>query len=443
MIFGPRFNNLPRASFQAVAVAVRRYRHVNWALADQTMVSACNFLTTVLLARYLGIEEFGRFTLAWMVVLISVSLHGTLVNSPMVSIGPKQRADDRPAYFGALIFQHVSFVTIAFVLILGGALASDLLFPSWYAGQFALPLACAALAYNTQEFLRRYFFSKGHVIRAFTTDAIRYLGQLAAIVTLAQLTELDVRTGLWIMFATAATGLAPFVPHFERLRWDRSIARTTILRHWNFSKWLTLGAIVNWGSGNILFIVAGTLLGASAVGALNATRTLLGVTHVVIFGLENIVPPRAAHRFHVAGVAALTLYLGRVTALVVVMTASIALVAATVPEFWLRLAFGSEYTGFGYLVQWWAVTYLLFALSMPLRVGLFAIERTKAIFIASLLSTSFGVAGAYGLVTQFELIGVVAGFLVMNLIRNSTLAISLFRQLNDLRSAMSKGSETS
>ena len=94
------------------------------------MVSACNFLTMILLARYLGIEEFGRFTLAWMAVLISINLHKTPVISPMMSIGPKQRADDRPAYFAALPLQHVSIVTIAFFLILGGTLAFDSLFPS-------------------------------------------------------------------------------------------------------------------------------------------------------------------------------------------------------------------------------------------------------------------------------------------------------------------------
>jgi len=37
------------------------YSHVNWALADQAMVSGSNFITGILLARTLGIAEFGRF----------------------------------------------------------------------------------------------------------------------------------------------------------------------------------------------------------------------------------------------------------------------------------------------------------------------------------------------------------------------------------------------
>ena len=57
-----------------------------------------------------------------MVVLYSVSLHGTVVIAPMVSIGPKQREDDRPFYFGALVLQHFVFVILSFLLISIGAL---------------------------------------------------------------------------------------------------------------------------------------------------------------------------------------------------------------------------------------------------------------------------------------------------------------------------------
>ena len=47
----------------ALRLAVR-YSHI-WALAEQITVSGVNTLTGTLLALYLGLEEFGRFTLAW------------------------------------------------------------------------------------------------------------------------------------------------------------------------------------------------------------------------------------------------------------------------------------------------------------------------------------------------------------------------------------------
>ena len=80
-----------------IAGVLKRHSHVNWALADQAMVSGVYFLTGILLARYLGLEEFGRFTLAWMAVLFANSIQHAMIIAPMMSIGPKQSAAERPA----------------------------------------------------------------------------------------------------------------------------------------------------------------------------------------------------------------------------------------------------------------------------------------------------------------------------------------------------------
>ena len=89
------------------------YSHINWALADQTMVSGVNFLTGILLSRYLGLEEFGRFTLAWMAVLFVNSLQHAAIISPMMSIGPKQPEAEAPAYYGAIVVQQIVFSRVS------------------------------------------------------------------------------------------------------------------------------------------------------------------------------------------------------------------------------------------------------------------------------------------------------------------------------------------
>ena len=88
---------------RATRAFLTRHGRVNWALADQSLVSGANFFPTIVLARYLGIEEFGRFTLVWMAVLFANSLQHAMVNMPMMSIGPKQAAADAPRYYGAVL----------------------------------------------------------------------------------------------------------------------------------------------------------------------------------------------------------------------------------------------------------------------------------------------------------------------------------------------------
>lgn len=424
-----------------VTSAARRYQHLNLALADQSMVSGCNFLTMVVLARYLGLANFGHYTLAWTVILISSSLHSTIVVSPMTSIAPKQRAADLSAYFGAVVAQHSVVAAFGFTLIAGGALVFDTIFPSWQSASLALPLAFTFAAESTHALLRRYFFTTDNIKRAFTTDAIRYVGQLLALIVFVQFAELDVQMALWFMFASAGLGVVLCAWQVERLRWDRAMLRATIVRHWHFSKWLTLGAIMGWMSSNAFIVAAGALLGTSAVGAVRAAQTLLGPTHIVLKALENIAPVRAARAYHEGGVAALTRYLGRVAIFLGMATAGIGIAAAVAPEFWLNLAFGSEYAGFGYLVQWWAVIYLLIALTLPVQVGLSAIERTRGVFVASLMTSVFGLSFAYGLVDRFEILGVVGGSVITGLIRNGMLTLSLSRRLNIIRKAATNTSK--
>ena len=110
------------------------------------MVSGVNFLTAILLARYLGIEEFGRFTLAWMVVLFIINIQYAMIIAPMMSTGPKQSAAERPAYHGAVVAQQIVVSVFFFFAVLSGVRLSGVFFPEWRGEGFALSLAAAAVA---------------------------------------------------------------------------------------------------------------------------------------------------------------------------------------------------------------------------------------------------------------------------------------------------------
>ena len=89
---------------------IRRYKHVNWAIADQAIVSGANFVTGILVARFIGIEEFGQFALAWILLEITLSIQKSLIIMPMMSIGPKHADSEMPAFFGAVIAQQAAFI---------------------------------------------------------------------------------------------------------------------------------------------------------------------------------------------------------------------------------------------------------------------------------------------------------------------------------------------
>lgn len=102
-------------------------RSAKWALADQVIVSGFNFLTSLLLARILGIEEFGRYALAWTVVLFVQGIQYSTISSTMLSIGPKHDPPAARAYFGAIFVHQAIFGFLSTVLTwLGVNLAAPL-----------------------------------------------------------------------------------------------------------------------------------------------------------------------------------------------------------------------------------------------------------------------------------------------------------------------------
>ncbi len=417
---------------QAVARLFSRYSQINWALADQAVISGVNFLTGILLARYLGLEGFGQFTLAWMAVLFVNALQHATIIAPMMSIGPKQPAAELPAYYGAVIVQQVVFSLCVFVVLFAAIEASPLLFPDWGLGGLGLPLASAAVAFQCQDFLRRYLFTRGRAAQAFVNDGVRYLGQLAILIWLC-LSFPDRReseSALWVIAGTAAAAACCGLFRVERIAWVPEGLRATAARHWRFSRWLASAVVLHWVGANLFLLAAGALLGTVAVGALRAAQTLLGPCNILFQGLENVVPTRAAWHFQHGGKAALVGYMKKVGLVFGLVTAAIGAVAATAPDFWLGLAYGDESVGYGYLLRWYAVMYVVALITLPLRAGLQAIEYTQAIFWAYLSITLFSLLFAYPLIEYFDLPGVVIGMLLVYVILITAFLLSLRKRLS-------------
>lgn len=386
-------------------------------------MSGCNFLTGILLARYLGIEEFGSYVLAWIFVEFAAMLQHSLIISPMMSISPKQERDRIPSYLGSLMIQSGIFLVIVFVTLLAGVFVLNWIQPEQDLRDMALVLGCAACAYQFQDFLRRYFFARFRPVLALVSDVLRYGSQMAAIFVLVYIDSLNAVGALWVMAGSALLGGLVSLPFVEKLTYSLRDLKATTSRHWRFSKWITLSELMRWTSGDLFFVISGSLLGPGSVGALRASRHLVGVCHIFTLGLDNVIPVKAAHHFHVGGYTALTAYLRKMSAAGGGLILSVAVVASAAPEFWLNLIYGPQYQGYGYLVQLWSLVYLLAFLGRPLIAGLRAMEQTRLIFHAYFVSSVISVALAFPLIQWFGIAGMMWGIVGIQLLRLIVLLI--------------------
>lgn len=419
--------------FGSLREFITRHSRVNWALADQAMVSGVNFLTGILLARYLGLHEFGVFTLAWMSVLFVNSLQYALIISPMVSIGSKQSEEQAPLYFSAVAVQQVAVSLLSFALIFACVLVFGMFFPQWDVQHLALPLAASAFTFQSQDFIRLYFFTRNRPAAAFVNDGISYGGQIALLLWLFSYGAATSANVLWIVAATSAIAVVLGIKQMERLQWPSAgYLKSVCQRSWLFSKWLTASALMQWTSSNFFTIVVAVYLGSSAAGAMRACQSIMGALHILFYGLENVVPLRAAKTLHSDGVKAMRRYLGRVTLIGGGFSAIFTVIAASAPEFWLHVFYGMEYSGYGFVLQWYALIYFLMFFSTPLRAGFRALEYTKPHFWAYVLATIFTFVLCVPLISNFGLVGAMIGLLCTNLIHRGFMMVALVKRMKSL-----------
>jgi O-antigen/teichoic acid export membrane protein len=409
---------------------ISKYKEFNWTMADQAMVSGVNFLTGLLLARFLGLEAFGRFTLLWMVIQFLNSLQFSLISAPMMSIGPKQKDADKSAYYNAVLAHQFLFSIATFVIIYIGSYIVDIFKPEWGLYQVALPFALASFFFQNQDFIRRYFFCQNKIKTAFLNDFISYMGQILIIICLFLNFEVLVPHVLWIIAFTSGIaviwGLKKVDFHIVNFNQIAIVAKRNII----LSKWMTASAIMEWTSGNFFILSAGAILGPYSVGVLKAAQNIVGVTHILFQGLENIMPIKASLNLVNSGADGLKKY---IKSTLIIGGSAISLICLFVWYFadeLMPLVYGDTYSEYGNVLRWYTVIYLLIFICLPVRVGLRALEKTRSIFIAYVLMTIFSFTCSTVMIENWALNGALSGILITQIIMLCTIIITFRKQLS-------------
>jgi O-antigen/teichoic acid export membrane protein len=401
-----------------------------WALTDQSIVSATNFLTNLMLVRFMGLREFGVFALTWMSVQFVNSIQSALIVAPMMSIGPKQKKQDRPFYFGAIVFQELVLVTFCFILILVVLKVGGIF--SWHVNlqQLMLPLAVSAFAYQLQDFVRRYFFVTRQSCLALADDALSYIAQLPILFLLHRMGHLNSATALWAMAGTSCLGLVPGWLWMEPLRFNQKWFKEVSRRHWKTSRWLCGSSLLVWTSSNLFVIAAPVYYGAAAAGVLRASQNLMGVTHIWFQGLDNVVPVETARRLQQGGTYSMLTYTRSVLLKWGGLTLLFAIAISITPGFWLGLIYGPQMVQYGYILRLYALLYVIVFVGSPLRAGLQALEFTAPIFWSYLVMTAFAFAFAVPLAKWLGLSGSLVGLIGAQILFQSIVGAALLARSN-------------
>jgi O-antigen/teichoic acid export membrane protein len=400
-----------------------------WALADQAVVSIANFLTGILVARLVGLREFGVFSLAWTSVLFVNSIQSALITAPMVSVGPILETQIGPCYYAAVLLQQSVYACVASLVVERGVVLSAHFWPAWGVRPLALPLAVSVFAYQMQDFMRRYFFATRREKLGFLNDAVSFLPQVLILAVLFRSHGVDSRIALWIMGLTSLAGFVLGLLTFGSYKIELGAVRAAASRHWLSSKWLVGSAVVQWTSGNFFLPAAAIVLGPAAAGGVRAAQTLGQVLFVLYNSLENYLPNEAARRFQKRGIGALRSYLLTSGKAVMSVAAVLCLTIALSGRFLLTFLYGRQYSGFSGVLAIMMATCFLTSAALPARFGLRVLENTRPLFAAQVAASVLMVGSIFPLIARFGVVGAAWASFASQLLMLGIVTMALMRRM--------------
>jgi O-antigen/teichoic acid export membrane protein len=346
----------PQASFRS------RILRNQWLVGDQALVSAMNFLTSAVLARMLGVHEFGVFSVFYIILQYLNSIQVALIVSPMMTLAPQITDEPERAVFlkGMGGYQYAFSAACCALTLLLALVEKFHLAPAKLDAGVLLPFALSIFCFQAQDWLRRYWYVDERGRAVFVNDVISYVGQVVVLLVLWRMHAATVTSAY---YAVAITSLVAFLVGAGREDVWGSVReiKTVVKQTWAFGRSLLVASQFQWvGSQGILIIVA-AISGVSAAGGIRAVMALLGPVNVLYQLLDNVIPVRAAREFAKSGRAGLLAYLRRTGLFLSLVVGVPVLLISLAARPIMAIAFGKAFAGFAHLVLWQAI-YVLLAL---------------------------------------------------------------------------------
>lgn len=287
------------------------------AVIAQAAQAGIGLLLQILVARLLGIEEYGRFAILYGVVIVATAVVTGLVGDTLVVLDRSRRVI-RAGLEAMLLMTSVVLAVGAFLIAwLTGF--SDVL----ESALFAVALA----AFAVEEIVRRLLIAHMSFVRTAMTDVSGFVVALAIILVV----HLTGTLSLAAFLGGIAAGqiVATFVGWMLVPKADRhlvGLGGADVAAVWRYGMWRGLQQVLRPSLFTVLRLLVLAGAGLAAVGLLEAARTYTSPLILVIGGLSSFLFVRFADQ-HKAGRAGSVREADRVVVFLVIGTLLMSVIA--------------------------------------------------------------------------------------------------------------------
>lgn len=330
----------------------------------------------------------------------------------MMTLGSMQ--SNSKSYFSSIVW--LQFLLSILLLVIGIFCAFAVQRMTYFSdleGVQLLPYM--VIGYICHDFFRKLFYSQKDEKFAFILDISVYGLQLLSLAFFSYLDTLTMSTA--ILSVSSSYLLGTVLLFSLKLKYSSiSLLPKSLKTHWSFSKWLVAKSGLQWLSGNLFLIAAGSLLGAIALGAVRMAQNVIGVLNIVFLTIENTVPVKAADILILEGKKDLNIFFKELSKNTGLLVLILLLLICVFSKPILYLIYGEVTPETVWVLRGFCILYLIVFLSTIKRLHITTLEANQQIFMAYLISAGFSIIAAYPMISSLGLTGVVLGFILTQLI---------------------------
>jgi O-antigen/teichoic acid export membrane protein len=263
-------------------------RRLSWGVADQAVSSITNFAVSIYVARSLGAEQFGAFSLAYVTYPFVLNASRGLATDPLMV---RYTAVDHPTWkravaqssgLAAVVGVASGLVVLAVAMLLSG-----------YARMAFLALGLSLPGLMLQDSWRFAFFSLGRGGHAFLNDAIWAVTLIPGLILVQRSGHANV---FWFMlvWGMSATIGALVGPLQARVLPTLHGARDWLVKHRDLGIRFMAEGTAYSAAQQLRSYAIGGILGLAAVGYVQAANTLMGPVMILLLGMGLVTTPEAA-----------------------------------------------------------------------------------------------------------------------------------------------------
>jgi O-antigen/teichoic acid export membrane protein len=356
-------------------------------LADQAVASGTNFVTGVILARACSREELGLYALGFSLILLMTDFQTSLITTPYMVYAPRLKGDAHASYTGSTLIHQLTFCLLVMLGVAGGAIVVTHGIGPRGLGPVLWALAPVIALIMLREHARRVSFARLRLMTAFLFDTCIAIGQISGLALLAHFRLLSASRAFWIIGSVCAIAVLGWLwsdRHCYSPRLSESLA--DLKKNWTFGKWVFASGLVVAVSMNLYPWFLAAFQGTASTAVWAACLGVASVGNPALLGIQNLLGPKIAHVYAVAGPEALRRLVFKASLLIALLMSLLCVAMFYLGGWLVVLLYGPQYTGHGLIVTIMAINFLVLTTAFPFTRALYAVERADLDFLGNLIA---------------------------------------------------------